>query len=69
AYALEVARQSGARSLALFHHDPFHNDIQVDEILAATQASSPSGLQVFAAASGLDIDLSVNAEPAIFGDS
>ncbi len=68
-YALEVARQSGAKSLALFHHDPFHNDTQVDEILAATRTLAPPALQVFAAASGLDVDLSLNAEPVILEDS
>lgn len=31
-YALEVAAQSGVRSLALFHHDPGHTDEDLDEM-------------------------------------
>lgn len=60
AYAVEVAKQSGARSLALFHHDPFHNDDDVDQILADTVALAPPDLHVFAAANGLEIDLSLH---------
>jgi len=36
-YAVEVARQSGARRLALFHHDPSRDDDALDA-LAATMA-------------------------------
>jgi ribonuclease BN (tRNA processing enzyme) len=32
-YAVRVAAESGARSLALFHHDPAHADAEVDAIL------------------------------------
>ena len=33
-YAVHVAKESGARRLALFHHDPTHHDDAVDSILA-----------------------------------
>ena len=34
AYAVHVARESGARRLTLFHHDPAHTDKQVDRMLS-----------------------------------
>jgi phosphoribosyl 1,2-cyclic phosphodiesterase len=36
-YAFEVARQSGAKRLALFHHDPSHHDQRVDELLVEAE--------------------------------
>ncbi len=33
-YAVEVAHQGGVGALAMFHHDPFHDDDDVDEALA-----------------------------------
>ena len=58
-YALEVAIQSGARSLALFHHDPAHDDGTVEELTRATAelAAARRGPQVFAASEGLAVDL------------
>ena len=38
-YAVHVAQESGAARLALFHHDPTHDDDTVDAILAHAQAS------------------------------
>ena len=32
-YAVHVAKEAGARRLALFHHDPAHSDDQIDLIL------------------------------------
>ncbi|MDA8379857.1 MAG: MBL fold metallo-hydrolase [Actinomycetota bacterium] len=32
-YAVHVAREAGARGLALFHHDPAHSDADVDRLL------------------------------------
>ncbi len=34
-YALEVAHRAGVDELVLFHHDPAHDDDQVDELLAS----------------------------------
>ena len=38
-YAVHVAKEAGARRLALFHHDPTHHDDAVDSILADARAS------------------------------
>lgn len=50
-YAVHVARQSGARRLALFHHCPTHTDEDVDRNLAHAQdlASSTGICEVLAA--------------------
>ena len=57
-YAIEVARQAGARRLALFHHDPAHHDDLVDEILAAAVVEGERlGVEVIAAAEGMRLSL------------
>ena len=56
AYALRVAELAGAKSLALFHHDPLHDDAMVDGLLEATSAAATS-TQVIAACEGLKISL------------
>lgn len=59
-YAVEVARQAGARRLALFHHDPSHNDDTLDRLEAEAReliTGSPVR-EVFAAAEGLTVSLS-----------
>jgi phosphoribosyl 1,2-cyclic phosphodiesterase len=59
-YAVEVARQSGARRLALFHHDPAHDDDHVDRILHEAQclaAADGGPPRVLAASEGLRIRL------------
>ena len=32
-FTLEVAAKGGVKTLVLFHHDPAHNDVKVDDIL------------------------------------
>jgi phosphoribosyl 1,2-cyclic phosphodiesterase len=56
-YAVAVAEQSGAHRLALFHHDPTHDDDFVDDILRHTQRlAEGTGLtEVVAAHEGLVI--------------
>lgn len=56
-YALEVARQAGARRLALFHHDPWHDDRQVEHLRAGVDLMAPDlGVtEVLAAAEGVTI--------------
>lgn len=68
-YAVEVAAQSGARRLALFHHDPAHCDDRVDELTAlAALSGAARGLdEVFAASEGLTV--SFTAEPVVAGRS
>ena len=36
-FALEVAAQAGVETLCLFHHDPWHDDGMVDQLLAETR--------------------------------
>src|SRR5439155_15746358 len=54
-YAVMVAKEAGAKALALFHHDPAHDDAEVDAILETAQkAAAGSGIEeVIAAAEGL----------------
>ena len=56
-YAVHVAKEAGAARLALFHHDPTHDDDFVDSILAhARQVADGSGIrEVLAAQEGLVI--------------
>lgn len=58
-YAVEVARQARVGSLALFHHDPAHDDEFVDGLLAeAQQFAAELGVRhVFAAAEGTRVRL------------
>lgn len=62
-YALTVARESGARRLALFHHDPDHGDEQLDRLLAAARDRAASlGIdEVIAASEGLTVSFDVPA--------
>jgi phosphoribosyl 1,2-cyclic phosphodiesterase len=57
-YALAVAHQTGVRKLVLFHHDPAHDDGEIDLMLASAQKIAEGcGLEVMAAAEGLTISL------------
>ena len=54
-YALHVAKESGARTVALFHHDPAHGDDEVDalELEAKERSAATDGAEVVAAAEGM----------------
>jgi ribonuclease BN (tRNA processing enzyme) len=57
-YAVQVAAEAGARRLALFHHDPSHDDTIVDCLLAGARATARGRVEeVFAAAEGLTVVL------------
>lgn len=57
-YAVWVAKEGGARRLALFHHDPGHSDAEVDKLLEWGRClGSNLGIEVMAAAEGDSIDL------------
>jgi phosphoribosyl 1,2-cyclic phosphodiesterase len=52
-YAVSVAVEAGVRTLALFHHDPAHDDDQLDGLLSqARQMVGGDRLQVVAARDG-----------------
>jgi len=59
-YAVEVARQAGVSSLALFSHDPLHTDSELEAIEKYAQnLGEAAGLsQVFAAREGMRVALS-----------
>ncbi len=60
AEAVELARESGAKRLALFHHEPEHTDEATDVIAAQAQALGAKGggrTEIVAAAEGLQITL------------
>lgn len=58
-YAVRVAKDSGARRLALFHHDPSHGDDVMDALqYQARCLGYQSGIRdVFAASEGMTLDL------------
>ena len=65
-YAVEVAAASGAHTLALFHHDPGHDDRRVDELLvSARELADLRGVpEVIAAHEGLTVTLTPRVELA-----
>ena len=57
-YAVHVAAESGTKCLALFHHDPSHDDDTVDCLLAGARERAKGRVdEVLAAAEGLTIVL------------
>jgi phosphoribosyl 1,2-cyclic phosphodiesterase len=62
-YAVHVARESGAKLLALYHHDPAHGDAEVDAIAAraADVSAHVGGPEVIAAAEGMVLELGTRA--------
>ena len=57
-YAVHVANQCGARHLALFHHDPAHDDGFLDCLLTGARHIASADLEVLSAYEGLTIALS-----------
>jgi ribonuclease BN (tRNA processing enzyme) len=51
-HAVDFAQLTGARRLALIHHDPAHADHEVASIAARARALAGSALEVDAAAEG-----------------
>ncbi len=54
-YARWLATECGARALVMFHHDPLHDDEQVDALVAAVRDAAPDGLEVIGASEGLTL--------------
>ncbi|MET0143799.1 MAG: MBL fold metallo-hydrolase [Ilumatobacteraceae bacterium] len=57
-YAAWLAAEVGARRLALFHHDPSHDDDTIDRLAeAAASCGRDMGVEVFAAREGLVVEI------------
>jgi CheY-like chemotaxis protein len=59
-YAVDVTISGGAKRLALFHHDPFRTDLELDRLLAdATERAAVAGssIEILAAAEGMELHL------------
>ena len=67
AYAVHVAREAGARRLVLFHHDPTHDDGDLDLLGAEAGAlASAAGLEdLIVAAEGVSIQLEARRPSAV----
>jgi phosphoribosyl 1,2-cyclic phosphodiesterase len=64
-YAVRVAAEAGARRLALFHHDPEHDDATIDAIVSDTRCRAEAlGVSVMAASEGSTIALPTVAAAA-----
>jgi ribonuclease BN (tRNA processing enzyme) len=65
AYAVHVAAVAGARNLVMFHHDPLHDDDDVDRLLGEArvldEASHLEG--VLAASEGLELEVESSKRP------
>ncbi len=57
-FAVRVAAEAGARRLALFHHDPSHDDDALDRICHdAARVGERRGVEVFGAAEGRTVSV------------
>jgi ribonuclease BN (tRNA processing enzyme) len=57
-FAVWVAATSKVKRLALFHHDPAHDDDELDEILdAAVECAAKLGVEAFAARERMTVDV------------
>jgi phosphoribosyl 1,2-cyclic phosphodiesterase len=55
-YAVWLAAECGVKRLALYHHDPLHDDEQIDGFVAdCTKKTEGTGLDVIAAREGLTL--------------
>lgn len=56
-HAIEFAALSGARRLMLFHHDPEHDDAELDMLVAEALARESPGFPVIVASEGLSLEV------------
>ena len=59
-YAVDMCLAAGVKRLALFHHDPTHDDTQMAAIEAAARkrvADTGASMEVFAAREGMTLDI------------
>jgi ribonuclease BN (tRNA processing enzyme) len=52
--AIDTAIEVGAKQVALYHHDPYHEDAAVEEILESARKCHPN---VIAAREGLEVTI------------
>src|SRR3954466_2792738 len=57
-HVVDFARRCGVRRLALFHHDPLHEDPTIRAMTQAAQASMDGAVEVTAAREGESVELS-----------
>jgi diguanylate cyclase (GGDEF)-like protein len=70
-YAVDVAMEAGARRVALFHHDPTHDDAVLERLEARAKAraeAAGSRMEVFAAREGLELTLNGDGRAAPVSD-
>jgi phosphoribosyl 1,2-cyclic phosphodiesterase len=60
-YAVAVATAGRVRKLALFHHDPAHDDTFLDDLARQQAAAAPGTLEVIVAAEGMRLTLGAAA--------
>ena len=56
-YAVWLALECGVRTLALYHHDPLHDDDQIDRLVAEANSRAGCELTVIGASEGLTMHL------------
>jgi phosphoribosyl 1,2-cyclic phosphodiesterase len=56
-HAVVFARRCGVRQLALFHHDPLHDDATIRSMTQAAAASADGALEVTAAREGATVEV------------
>jgi ribonuclease BN (tRNA processing enzyme) len=57
-HVVDFARRCGVRRLALFHHDPLHDDPMVRAMTQAAQAAADGAVEVGAAREGESVEVS-----------
>ncbi len=72
-YAVHVAKECGVETLAMFHHDPYHDDDEIDRLLDEARADAAgSDVEVIAAHEGLVMtfgSVTTEAPPAAAGSA
>jgi phosphoribosyl 1,2-cyclic phosphodiesterase len=66
--AIEIARAAGAKGVVLFHHAPERTDAQIDELLEQHRLVTPD-LSLYAAAEGMEFELSGSRAPQVKGEA
>ena len=70
-YAVDVAMAAGVKRVALFHHDPTHDDPAMERLEASAKArvqAAGSRMEVFAAREGLELNIAGDGGSAPIAD-